>query len=160
AAFIPFNGKSLLDAVMTPEGATSQVPGLIVADPQTVNAQRLDTNSPDPVYRAQLKSAFYGDLSDDAFDAIANLLTPDDPLQPAVVPITRTAGNWGSLKRHYVKCLQDNAVVPPMAQRMIDTADAEFPQNKTVVHTMNTSHSPFLSSPLELAQLLSTIALA
>ncbi|MGJ7546189.1 alpha/beta hydrolase [Variovorax sp. LT1R16] len=158
-AFLPFNGKSLLDTAIVPEGASNEVPGLTVGDLAVSGAQRIDFASPDPAYQAKIKSAFYADVSDQAFVAMGNLLTPDEPIGPALVPITRTARGWGAIDRHYIKCLRDNAVVPPLAQLMISTADQEFPQRRTVVHTMDTSHSPFLSAPAELARLLASIAL-
>ncbi|MBN3785534.1 alpha/beta hydrolase [Burkholderia sp. Ac-20353] len=160
SAFLPFNGKAMLDTATSPEGAGNQVFGLVIGDPRAIGAQRIDPADPDADYRARVKSALYGDVPDDEVAAMCNLLTPDEPVQPAVTPIVRSASNWGALQRHYIKCLQDNAVTPALAQKMIDVADAEFPQQKTVVHTLNSSHSPFLSNPAGVAQLLSTIALS
>lgn len=157
-AFIPFNGKSLLDTALVPEGASNEVPSLTVGDLTVTGAQRIDFASPEPAYPAKIKSAFYADMSDQAFAAMGHLLTPDEPMGPALTPIVRTAAGWGAIDRHFIKCKRDHAVVPPLAQRMIDTADQEFPQRRTVVHTMDTSHSPFLSVPADLARLLASIA--
>ncbi|RMA59939.1 pimeloyl-ACP methyl ester carboxylesterase [Acidovorax sp. 100] len=159
-AFLPFNGKTLLETSLAPEGALNEVPGLMIGDAVATGANRIDPDSPDPVYQAKLKSAFYADVAEDVSVAMGNLLTPDEPVAPAVTPITRSASKWGAVPRHYIKCLQDRAVVPALAQKMIDTADAEFPQHKTIVHSMNTSHSPFLSQPEALARLLATIAMS
>lgn len=159
-AFLPFNDRTALDVVLLPESSASEVATVQVADPTVIGAQRIDVLSPDAAYRAKVKSAFYGDLSDEAFSGMAHLLTPDEPIGPAVTPIHRTAEGWGSIERHFIKCTQDRALVPAMAQKMIDTADAEFPQHKTKVHELNTSHSPFLSEPQTLAKLLSDIARA
>jgi pimeloyl-ACP methyl ester carboxylesterase len=160
AAFLPANGASGLAAALLPEGATNQVPPLWLADPAAIGAMRIDFDSPDSAYRAKVKQAFYADVSDDAFSAMGNMLVPDDAAGPTATPITRTAANWGSLERHYIKCLQDNAMPQPLAQKMVDVADQEFPSRKTVMHTMNSSHSPFLSQPQALAQMLASISLS
>lgn len=160
AAFLPPNGASGLTAALLPEGATNQVPPLWLADPAVIGAMRIDFDSPDAAYQAKIKQAFYGDVSDEAFAAMGNMLVPDDPVAPAATPILRTAANWGSVERHYIKCLQDGAMPQPLAQRMVDTADREFPSRRTILHTMSTSHSPFLSQPQALAQLLASIALS
>jgi len=160
AAFLPANGASGLAAALLPEGATNQVPPLWLADPAAIGAMRIDFDSPDSAYQAKVKQAFYADVSDDAFSAMGNMLVPDDAAGPTATPITRTAANWGSLERHYIKCLQDNAMPQPLAQKMVDVADQEFPSRKTVMHTMNSSHSPFLSQPQALAQMLASISLS
>jgi hypothetical protein len=54
--------------------------------------------------------------------------------------------------------LHDRAIRPLLQQRFIDEANAFVPENLTQVHEMASSHSPFLSQPLELAQLLARIA--
>lgn len=41
-----------------------------------------------------------------------------------------------------------------MIDKMVADADAFMPNNKTQVLTLNTSHSPFLSQPQALADLL------
>ncbi len=159
-AFLPPNGASGLTAALLPEGATNQVPPLWLADPAVIGAMRIDFDSPDATYQAKIKQAFYGDVSDDAFAAMGNMLVPDDAAAPTATPITRTSTNWGSVERHYIKCLRDNAMPQPLAQKMVDIADQEFPSRKTILHTMDTSHSPFLSQPQALAQLLASIALS
>lgn len=158
AAFLPPNGTSGLAAALMPEGATNQVPTLWLGDPSVTGALRIDFDSPDLAYQARIKQAFYGDVSDDAFAAMGNLLTPDDPFAPVATPISRTAARWGSLERHYIRCLQDNAMPQPLALKQVEIADQEFPTRKTSVHTMDSSHSPFVSQPENLATLLSSIA--
>lgn len=160
AAFLPANGASGLAAALLPEGATNQVPPLWLADPAVIGAMRIDFDSPDRAYQAKIKQAFYGDVSDAQFAAMANMLVPDDAAGPTATPISRTTTKWGSLERHYIKCLQDNAMPLPLAQKMVDIADREFPANKTMVHSLNSSHSPFISQPQTLAKLLASIALA
>jgi pimeloyl-ACP methyl ester carboxylesterase len=89
---------------------------------------------------------------------VAKLLTPDVPLAPFATRIVTTEARWGKVRRHYIKCLQDNAIKPTLQQRFISEADAFVPGNKTQVHVLDTSHSPFMSAPEELARLLADIA--
>lgn len=158
SAFMLAAGQSAFDAVVLPEGTTAEVLPLVKADPATVGATRIDWAATDAAYLAAAKSAFYADVSDDKFRAIANLLTPDEPVALSATPTVKTVGRWGSVSRHYISCLQDHAIPPALQQRFIATADAFAPANKTIVHTINTSHSPFVSAPKDLAILLAQIA--
>ncbi len=159
-AFLPPNGGSGLTAALMPEGATNQVPPLWLADPKVIGAMRIDFDSPDAAYQAKIKQAFYGDVSDEAYAAMGNMLVPDDAAAPTATPITRTSAHWGSVERHYIRCLRDNAMPQPLAQKMVDVADKEFPSRKTILHSLDTSHSPFLSQPQALAKLLASIAMS
>ena len=53
---------------------------------------------------------------------------------------------------------QDQAIPFALQQRLVADADSFNPQNKTTVHSLNTSHSPFLSAPHDLASVLDQIA--
>ena len=158
SAFMLDNGQSALAATALPEGATGQVPLLLKADPAVVAALRIDSASNESAYLSQIKSTFYGDVADSELPAIRNLLTPDSPIALGVTPTSKTAAGWGSVRRHYNKCTQDSAIPPALQQKFIDTADASSPMNKTVVQSLNASHSPFFSVPKNLADTLSSIA--
>jgi hypothetical protein len=60
--------------------------------------------------------------------------------------------------RHYIETLLDKALPPALQQRCIDEVDEFVSNNRTRVHELNTSHSPFISRPRELAALLLGIA--
>ena len=68
-------------------------------------------------------------------------------------PICAAAG-WGSVPRTYVVCARDRALQPAMQRKFIELADAAFPDSPTTVHTLESSHSPFLSMPGELADII------
>lgn len=151
-------GKTVFDVAALPQNATGEVLGLVMADGAVTGALRIDPASTTPAYLAAAKSAFYGDVTDAQFRAIANMLTPDEPLLPNVTPTVKTLARWGSVPRHYISLLQDRATPLPLQQLMIANADTFAPANKTVVHTMNTSHSPFFSAPKDLAAILAKTA--
>lgn len=157
-AFMPASGVPGVAYISAPENKGELVAPQLMADPMKIGALRMDHRSTHPEYRANAKRAFYADVSNEDFDAVANLLTPDVPVGPFATPITTTAERWGSVRRHYIKCLQDQAIMPALQQRFIDEADAAVRSRPTVVHQMNTSHSPFMSQPRALAEILAKIA--
>ena len=140
-----------------PEGAALGL-GVQALFAHKIGALRMDHRSASAAYRANSKLAFYADVTQADCDAMANLLTPDVPVAPFATPIATTVARWGSVERHYIRCSQDRAILPALQQRFINEADAFVPGNRTVVHDLVSSHSPFLSQPSRLADLLATIA--
>jgi hypothetical protein len=65
-----------------------------------------------------------------------------------------TADGWGSVPRAYIICTRDQALRPPLQRKFIADADAAFPGNLTEVYTLDSSHSPFLSMPGDLADIV------
>jgi pimeloyl-ACP methyl ester carboxylesterase len=154
-AYVPVRLSGMLAYMQQPEFASSQVSGLMVADPLAVGCARVNPRSADPVYRATAKSAFYGDLSDAAFEACAELLTPDEP---ASGDITVTREAWGAVPRAYVRCTADNAIPLAAQDSMIADADAFTASNKFMQYTLHSSHSPFVSQPDALVDILAGLA--
>ena len=74
------------------------------------------------------------------------LLSCDEPASVPGVPSPLTAEKFGSVTRHYIRLTQDLAVILAAQGASIAEIDAVMPK-QTVVHTMETSHSPFLSDP-------------
>ncbi len=158
SAFMPVTGLPAGAYFGTPQGMENQLAPLFLADQNTVGALRLDTGSTDALYIAAMKSAFCADVSDTVFPAMRHLMTPDDPAQPFGTPTGATVGRWGSIKRAYIGCTQDNAVTPDLQQLFISEADKMTPQQLTEFHAFASSHSPFVSKPQQLADLIATIA--
>lgn len=157
-AFMPNSGVPGISYIQASEN-TGELVGLqLMADPAVVGALRIDHRSSSAAYRANSKLAFYADVSQADFDAMANLLTPDVPVAPFATPIVTTPARWGSVSRHYIRCSQDNAIKPALQQRFINEADAFVPNNRTNVYDLASSHSPFMSQPSTLADLLASIA--
>lgn len=158
SAFMPVTGNPAGAYFSTPQGMQNQLSPLFVADPTVVGALRMDTGSTDMTYIAKMKTAFAADTSDTAFAAVRHLMTPDDPAQPFGVSTGATAANWGSIKRTYIGCSQDNAVTPDLQQLFIGEADKLTPTNLTDFHSIASSHSPFVSQPQALADLIASVA--
>jgi pimeloyl-ACP methyl ester carboxylesterase len=157
-AFVPVTFNNVLAYLQQQNFATSQVPRLFVADPAVVGCARINHNSADPAYVAADKSAFYGDVSLPAFQAIANLLTPDEPFGTFTTPVVVTPQRWGRLPRTFVRCTEDRAIPLIVQDQMIHDADGFTPGNRFQQKTLPTSHSAFIAAPQALTDLLVGIA--
>ena len=98
---------------------------------------------------AQATEVFYADLAPDAAaDAVAKLVpsTASSLLQPA----TNVA--WMDRPTTYVVCEQDNALSPARERAMAERIGAQ-------IWSLPTSHSPFLSQPEALADIIESAML-
>lgn len=90
--------------------------------------------------------AFYADVDPTVADTcVARLST--QTLSSFADPLT--AAGWHDIPSTYVACTQDQAIPYPAQQAMSGHA--------TTVHTLESSHSPFLSHPEELAEILGVL---
>lgn len=101
---MPKSGVPGVAYIQSPENAGELVSPQLLADPAVVGALRIDQRSSSATYRANTKLAFYADVSQADFDAMANLLTRDVPVAPFATPIATTPARWGSVPRHYIRC--------------------------------------------------------
>lgn len=88
-------------------------------------------------------AAFYADVDQEVAVAASKRLRPQS-LKSFRDPVTRAG--WRDVASTYIACTQDMAIPYETQQTMS--------QRATQVLTMESSHSPFLSRPQELAQLL------
>jgi pimeloyl-ACP methyl ester carboxylesterase len=153
-AYMPASGVPAVAYLRMPEHEGGLAGTCLVADPATVGAFRLDPACPDPAYRQRLRQALYEDVAPAVADAAIALLTPDGPAGMALGTTTLTVGGWGSVPRTYVVCGQDMIIRPALQRRFIADADTAFPGNPTSVHTLDASHSPFLSMPGQVAEIV------
>lgn len=153
-AYMPASGVAPTAYVRTPENEGNLVGALRVGDPRALGAVRLDVASPDPAHRARVREAFYGDVDPATADAAIALLTPDAPAGITMGVTTLTADGWGSIPRSYVVCTRDMTIRPALQRKFIADADAAFPGNPTAVRELEASHSPFLSMPAQVADIV------
>lgn len=106
-----------------------------------------ETKPPEPFSMTDknLKGLFYEDCTDEDFQWAKSLLVPQ-PQAPVFTPIHISDKHYGRVPRIYITCLRDQAI-PPSYQKQMYT---QMPCEQII--TMNTSHSPFLSAPEELAR--------
>jgi pimeloyl-ACP methyl ester carboxylesterase len=102
------------------------------------------------------KALFYADCTNEDAAWATGLLVPEPLLMPvegeAPLSSLSTGTARSEIPRVYIECLQDKAI-GPAAQKRMYTA---LPCRK--VYSLNTSHSPFLSSPEQLAACLLDVA--
>jgi pimeloyl-ACP methyl ester carboxylesterase len=94
-----------------------------------------------------VREALFGQCSDEIFAAAIRRLSPE-PLKPLVTPVKLNEERFGRVPRAYIECLQDRTVTLAAQRRM----QAVLPC--APVFTLDSDHSPFLSHPAELAELL------
>ena len=157
-AFLLPDGMTAGAILGDPAFETGQVTPLLMADSAETGTLRIDPRSQDPDYVAKAKQAFYHDVSDGHFAAIAKLLDCDEVASTAAVPMAISAGRYGKVARHYIH-LADDKAIPAVAQdRMVELVDASGIGGETTVHRMPGSHSPFFAQPEALLAVLDKIA--
>jgi pimeloyl-ACP methyl ester carboxylesterase len=152
-AFAPVAGLPAGAYTAEPECATSQVAGLVAADPGQVGALRLSTDD----RPEEVRACFYGDVDPATARAAIGLLSPDSPAGfiTEIVPVTRA--RYGAIPHSYVVCTEDNAIPEPLQRRFIAEIDA-VSSAPTSVTELVSSHSPFLSRPADLAGMIRSVA--
>ena len=157
AGFMVPSGMSLL--AMLPHEAMSSAlsPGLFVGDPVAIGATRINPGPSDDTYKALLRASFYADVAEADFARAATQLHCDEPNGGALAPSEITPGRFGTVPRHYIRTTQDRAVPLAGQDHMIAAVDGTI-GGTTITHTLESSHSPFLSQPTALSKILLDIS--
>lgn len=150
SAFAPVSGKPTAYYFGLPE-ASPAVTNLLVGDPLETGALRMDAG--DRERHRAIHHVFYNDVDDVTAAAAMSMLTPDGPAGIPGETLTVTAQRYGTVPHTYVVCLRDNAF--PVALQRLFIAEIDAVSAKpTTVQELDTSHSPFLSQPAELATII------
>ena len=153
AGFLVPNGMPLLAMLQHESMSSALAPSLFVGDPVAIGATRIHAGSTDEAYRSLLKASFYGDLPEAEFAQAASQLHCDESNAGALAPSQITRGRFGMVARHYIRCTQDRAVPLTGQDHMVATVDDAI-GGTTRTHTLESSHSPFLSQPAALSKIL------
>lgn len=129
-------GVTLAGAART-DSASLVPPNMIPAESGITCTLRLDV----------IRQALFGQCSEADYQQALPRLTPE-PLKPLVTPLKVTAQRFGSVPRTFIECLQDRTVTLAAQRHM----QSELPCDPVL--TLDSDHSPFLSHPQELAELL------
>jgi pimeloyl-ACP methyl ester carboxylesterase len=135
-AYLPADQQSLLDLANT--DSESQLGGALIFNPATLGV---------PLNR--VADIFCQDGSPEVKQLLVDRYK-DEPVIPFTNKASLTAGNFGATNKYYIQTLQDHVVGPSLQNRMINAAN--IPNEK--VYALNSSHSPFLSMPEDVAKLL------
>jgi pimeloyl-ACP methyl ester carboxylesterase len=128
------------------------------ADPDTGETliDRSVITSDDGLYQTlredAIRELLFHDCSDEDTSRAMALLESRQASQPMTIPMRLTNENFGRVRKVYIECLQDKAVTPAQQKLMY----TQTPCDKVI--SMNTSHSPFLSSPQELVNHLVSLS--
>lgn len=97
-----------------------------------------------------LREGLYADCTDEDVTLACSLLVAQASA-PLAAPMALTDARYGRVPRHYIECTQDLAVSIGAQRSMPGRAGC------VSVHRLDTSHSPFLSAPDQVAAILSGI---
>ena len=140
AGFLPANGQSLLD--LANEDAQSLLgPALIPSSDQLTLDVKQDA----------ITSIFCQDGGDAVKKLVLDNFRPE-PAIPFTNKVTLTDTNFGRVDKYYIHTLQDHAIGIDLQNRMADAAHI------TQTFSVNTGHSPFLTQPDQVTEILLRIA--
>ncbi|MFS2179050.1 alpha/beta hydrolase [Rhizobium pisi] len=153
AGFMVPKGMPLLAMLQHESMSSALSPRLFIGDPTAIGATRIHAGSTDEAYRSLLKASFYGDVPEAEFAHAAAQLHCDESNAGALAPSEISAGRFGRVPRHYIRTTQDCAIPLTGQDHMIAMVD-EAIGGRTATHTLESSHSPFLSQPAGLSRIL------
>jgi pimeloyl-ACP methyl ester carboxylesterase len=145
AAFLPWDGMSLIDMTQLPEAAGDSVQANLVVEGDPPVA-----TMPSEAVREALCHC-----ADDEAAAWAASIRGRQPVVPFTDPVALGgpgADAFATLPRAYVMCLQDRAIKPALQRRMLETAGCD------PVIEIDADHAVWASRPDELAAALNGIA--
>lgn len=99
-----------------------------------------------------IRDCFYHDCTDEDVELAMSRLRPQNPM-PFGAALALTPGRYGSVSKQYIECIEDQAIHIHLQRVMAQRAGC------TLVNTLQTSHSPFLSAPAQLAAHLATVGI-
>lgn len=101
---------------------------------------------------AVIRDCFYHDCSDEDVAWAIEQLRPQNP-SPFETVLTLTAERYGTVSKQYIECVEDQAIHIHLQRVMARRAGC------TLVNSLQTSHSPFMSAPAQLVAHLATIGI-
>jgi pimeloyl-ACP methyl ester carboxylesterase len=139
AAFLPENKASLLDEVKKSKNHPLSFETQIDKSANEINLVKSN----------KLIDIFYNTCSAEQAQ-FALLQLQKEPYQPFLDPIKITEEKFGQVKKFYIECLQDKAILIEDQRRMHGRASCQ-------VVSLNTDHSPFFSDPIGMVEILSKL---
>ena len=138
-AFLLPNGSSFMSAVQGVKGSTA-VDNFYLSKDQTYAMVKED----------EIQNSFAHDIPKEAFDQAKPNIVPE-PTAPLIYTLEITDDNFGSIPKYYIECTLDRAI-PIEVQR------AMYKNKVKKVYSIESSHTPNFSKPIELANILLEIA--
>ncbi|MEM9393220.1 MAG: alpha/beta fold hydrolase [Pseudomonadota bacterium] len=137
AAYVPQSGESMEKLALSDKDNSFQETTFVIAKDYS-HATLL------PEHQVQV---FAQDATDDQAATLqASMIR--EPLAPMATPVVLTDESFGSVKKAYVRTLDDRTVSTPLQNMMIDRAGI------SVVRDIQSGHAPYLTQPEALAAAL------
>ena len=134
-AFLLPNGSSFMSAVQGVKGSTA-VDNFYLSKDKTYAMVKED----------EIQNSFAHDIPKEAFDQAKPNIVPE-PTAPLMYTLEITDDNFGSIPKYYIECTLDRAI-PIEVQR------AMYKDKVKKVYSIESSHTPNFSKPIELANIL------
>lgn len=99
-----------------------------------------------------IRDCFYHDCTDEDVAWAIERLRPQNPAAFGT-PLTLSPERYGKVSKQYIECIEDQAIHIHLQRVMAQRAGC------TLVNSLQTSHSPFLSAPAQLVAHLATIGI-
>ncbi len=138
AAALPHDGESLL-------ALAKQDPASHIGKSLTIDKE----HGAAIISKDAVADIFAADAPQQVQEYIAANIKPE-PLAPLATPVHLTEKNFGSVKKAYIHTVNDNAISYPAQQYMVKAG------NVAMVYTLASSHTPFISMPDKLAEIILT----
>lgn len=146
------SGLVYLSACLLPNGVSFLEAAKVIHDSIALDNLRSSQDGKTVTIEEEyLHAAIAHDVPIHTFESIRLNLVPE-PVVPLGVPLSITDCGWGSAPRYYIECTKDRAI-PLKAQRAMYQL-----LGVREVFSLESSHSPMFSCPLELSGHLLTIA--
>jgi pimeloyl-ACP methyl ester carboxylesterase len=136
AAGLPKDGESLL-------GLAKQDPASHIGKYLTID----EAHGAAIIGKEGVADVFAADAPQNVQDYLATHIKPE-PLAPLATPVHLTEKNFGSVQKAYIHTLNDNAISYPAQQYMVNAGKV------ATVYTLPSSHTPFISMPDKLAEII------
>ncbi|TKC57120.1 alpha/beta hydrolase [Pedobacter hiemivivus] len=136
AAALPHDGDSLLSLA-------KQDPASHISKSLTIDQE----HGAAIIAKDAVADIFAADAPVQVQEYIAAHVKPE-PLAPLATPVQLTDTNFGSIRKVYIHTVNDNAISYPAQQYMVKAGKVDK------VYTLQSSHTPFVSMPDELAEIL------
>lgn len=145
AAYLLQNGETIANASQLADDSLVPVNMVFAPDYSTVDYSTVE------IRREGLRDVFCADAPADRIAELATKAHPE-PTGPFNTPVQVSAERFGGIPRTYIKTSQDCAVTPKLQSLMLEHTPCDS------LLTIESSHTPFLSRPGELAQVIAHAA--
>jgi len=136
AATVPYDGASLLS--LAKQDPVSHIGKSLTID---------EKHGAAIIAKDGVADIFAADAPPQVQEYLAATIKPE-PLAPLATPVHLTEKKFGSIKKVYIYTVNDNAISYPAQQHMVKAGKV------TKVYTLQSSHTPFISMPGKLAEIL------